>query len=97
MDAELFDGAEYDVADGVSVEIVIWLVPAPLKGSEHRYKYRLALIADDICVLRYDNEAGKGDHRHLGSRQFPYDFRGPDDLAIDFWKDVEKWLKQNGR
>lgn len=27
-------------------------------------KYSLARVADGACVLRYDNEAGKGDHRH---------------------------------
>ena len=25
-----------------------------------------------VCVLRYDNEAGKGDHRHIGSEETPY-------------------------
>jgi Family of unknown function (DUF6516) len=32
----------------------------------YRFKYRLALVADGICVLRYDNETGKNDHRHRG-------------------------------
>ena len=67
-------------------------LPDPVRGSAHLYKYRLALIVDDVCVLRYDNEAGKGDHKHLGNRQLAYDFRSVDDLQIDFWKDVEEWL-----
>lgn len=46
----------------------------------------VALVADGVCVLRYDNEAGKGDHRHLGNREYLYDFRGPDDFRFDFWK-----------
>ena len=25
----------------------------------HGFKYRLALVADGICVLRYDNESGE--------------------------------------
>ena len=45
-------------------ELVIWRLPRPAPGSAHPYKYRLAFIVDDVCVLRYDNEAGKGDHRH---------------------------------
>jgi len=49
---------------GTFTEIVIWLLPRQLRGSAHRYKYRLALIDQEECVLRYDNEAGKGDHRH---------------------------------
>ena len=48
------------------VEIVVWRLDRPVRGSIHRFKYRLALVADSVCVLRYDNEAGKGDHRHIG-------------------------------
>jgi hypothetical protein len=33
---------------GALAEIVLWKVPEPLKGSRHRYKYRLALVADGI-------------------------------------------------
>jgi hypothetical protein len=80
------------VADNATAEVVIWELPDPVRGSAHLYKYRLALIVDDVCVLRYDNEAGKGDHKHLGNRQLAYDFRSVDDLQIDFWKDVEEWL-----
>lgn len=86
-----------DLMDGVTVELVVWRVPSPVKGSAHRFKYRLALIADGVCVLRYDNEAGKGDHRHLGTREFPYDFRDVEQLKVDFWTEVDGWLKTNRR
>lgn len=85
------------IADNAAVELVIWELPSPLRGSSHLYKYRLALIVDDVCVLRYDNEAGKGDHKHLGNRQVPYDFRSVADLQVDFWKDVEEWQSRRGR
>ena len=42
-----------------------------------------------ICVLRYDNEAGKGDHRHVGRVERPYKFVDPETLLVDFWNDVE--------
>jgi hypothetical protein len=61
------------------------------------YKYRLALLNGGDCVLRYDNEAGKGDHRHLGSRELPYEFRDPDQLQVDFWTEVGEWMKLHGR
>jgi hypothetical protein len=33
------------------VEIVVWHLPGPARGSTHRFKYRLALIADGVsCV-----------------------------------------------
>ena len=46
-------------------ELVLWQVPKPVAGSTHAFKYRLAYVVDGICVVRYDNEVGKGDHRHF--------------------------------
>jgi hypothetical protein len=57
------------------VEIVIWKLSKPLPESEHLFKYRLAYIANQTCVLRFDNEAGKGDHKHLDEIEAPYIFR----------------------
>jgi predicted transcriptional regulator len=54
----------------------------------------LALVEKGVSVLRYDNEAGKGDHRHVGRREFAYRFVDLEELKIDFWKDVEEWLKR---
>jgi hypothetical protein len=40
----------------------------------------------------YDNEAGKGDHRHtLGGTEEPYVFTDPETLVNDFLADVEAW------
>lgn len=98
MDAEAHTPFErFGVGDGVHAEIVIWTVPVPLKGSSHHFKYRLALIVDGECVLRYDNEAGKGDHRHVGPREFAYDFRDAEQVKVDFWTEVGEWLNRNGR
>ncbi len=41
-------------------ELVLWRVPVPVKGSLHEYKYRLAYVVKGICVVRYNNEVGKG-------------------------------------
>ena len=73
------------------VEIVIWQLPRMLLGSSHRFKYRLALVVSGECVLRYDNEAGKGDHRHVGGREVPYTFADLDGLLQDFRADVTAW------
>jgi hypothetical protein len=43
------------------------------------------------CVLRYDNEAGKGDHKHIGASETPYTFESPAKLLSDFWNDVDQW------
>jgi hypothetical protein len=39
------------VANGVFAELVLWQLPSPAKGSAHSYKYRLALVADGVCVF----------------------------------------------
>jgi hypothetical protein len=75
------------------VEIVVWRLPRPLRGSTHRFKYRLALVHGGRCVLRYDNEAGKGDHRHIRDVEAPYKFSNPETLLADFWRDVEAWRR----
>ena len=54
---------------GTFAEIVVWRLPRHLPASEHRYKYRLALVDALECVLRYDNESGKGDRRHIGTTE----------------------------
>ena len=42
-------------------------------------------------MLRYDNEPGKGDHRHLGVTEQPYAFVSVDQLLDDFLADVATW------
>ncbi len=79
------------IAEDAFVELVVWHTSRPVRGSSHRLKYRLALVVARECVLRYDNEAGKGDHRHVGNKEMPYQFSGYDRLLNDFWSDVEAW------
>jgi len=66
MKAELLLKERHALPGDAVAELVIWRVPTPIKGCSHPYKYRLALVANGVCVLRYDNETGKGDHRHVG-------------------------------
>ena len=79
------------IAEDAFVELVVWRVPSPVRGSAHGFKYRLALVVEGVCVLRYDNEAGKGDHKHLGEEQMAYTFTTPARLLADFWDDVDRW------
>lgn len=76
------------------VERVVWLLPQPLEGSRHGLKYRLAFVVDGVCVVRYDNERGKGDHRHVGGVEMTYTFTTPESLLADFWNDVQEWRSQ---
>ena len=51
---------------------VVWRVPAPFRGSDHHFKYRLALVAEGVCVLRFDNEAGRETTSMSEDREFAY-------------------------
>lgn len=93
MKAELLMNERHVLDARTFVEIVVWRLDRPARGSVHRFKYRLALVADLKCVLRYDNEAGKGDHRHIGSAETRYKFVDPEALLADFWNDVEAWRR----
>ena len=57
------------VQDGVTVERVVWVLTRPSAERPHGLKYRLYCGRGGRCLVRYDNEAGKGDHRHHGDRE----------------------------
>jgi hypothetical protein len=73
------------------IEVIVWGLPEPLSGSTHSFKYRLAYVVEGECVLRYDNESGKGDHRHIGGKETTYVFISVDQLLDDFLADVARW------
>ena len=91
MNAKLMLNERHAIAENTFVEMVVWQLPSPLSGSHHDFKYRLALVIDGRCVLRYDNETGKGDHKHDGEKEIPYTFTTPQALLEDFWRDADKW------
>lgn len=76
-------------------ELVLWQLPASVPGSAHFYKYRLAYLVNGVCVLRYDNESGKGDHRHFRNQESPYSFETVDELLNAFQRDIERINREN--
>ena len=91
MPAVLLAKAKEVRDDGTIVEVVIWEPTEPLLPSTHRYKYRLYYGASGGCRVRYDNERGKGDHRHIGDREEAYGFTSVEQLLVDFERDVNDW------
>lgn len=85
------------VAADAYVDIVVWRTPASVPPSEHAFKYRLAYVVNNECVLRYDDERGKGDHRHLGTEESAYRFSSSEQLLADFSADIERWNHEHGR
>lgn len=74
--------------DDLIVQLVPWKVPAETIDRPHAIKYRLYCGRSGQCVVRYDNESGKGDHRHYGLAEKPYVFTTPQQLIEDFLDDV---------
>ena len=91
MKAKLLLDERHVLSEDSFVEMVVWRLTSPLSGSLHGFKYRLALVVNGLCVLRYDNEAGKGDHKHKGEKEIPYVFTTPQELLDDFWHEVDNW------
>jgi hypothetical protein len=79
----------FDFSDGGIVEIIIWRVPEAVPPTTHGFKYSLFYGRDGRREVGYDNERGKGDHRHFREVETPYEFNTVEQLIEDFWGDVE--------
>jgi hypothetical protein len=78
------------------VEMVIWDLPRPLPGCSHSYKYRIAYVDRSGCVVRFDNEAGKGDHVHIRGLEAPYAFSTIEALKREFFRAVTQVRDEDG-
>ena len=94
MKAELLLRSKEILSDGAIVEMVIWLLPEPIPGSSHSYKYSLYYGKAGIRIVGFDNERPKGDHCHLDGVEKIYQFMSVDQLVSDFIVAVHKRRKQ---
>jgi hypothetical protein len=76
--------------DGSIVEMTIWQLPKQSSERPHGLKYSLFFGRDGSRIVGYDNERGKGDHKHLGNTESPYSFVSVEKLVADFLADVER-------
>jgi len=90
MKAKLFFRVKHELDDGAIVEMVIWKLPQPLSTTHHGLKYRLYYGKGGKRLVGYDNERGKGDHRHIDRSELAYRFTSPEQLIADFLAGVEK-------
>jgi hypothetical protein len=86
--AELLFHQRIDYDDGGIVEMVLWRVPAPVSPSTHDLKCSLFYGRPGAREIGYDNERGKGDHRHFQGAEMDYAFTTVEQLMADFWSDV---------
>jgi hypothetical protein len=82
--------------DGAIREMVLWQLPRADKERPHSLKYSLYYgTATGECVIRYDNERGKGDHRHYGDYEEAYAFTTEERLVKDFLADIRRHRGEN--
>ena len=89
MKAALIHKTKTTLSNGMIIEAVIWEVPTPVPPSPHNFKYRLVAILDGERIPGYDNESGKGDHKHIATREVPYTFSTVEALLADFLSDLK--------
>jgi Family of unknown function (DUF6516) len=84
------------LSNGCIAEFVVWELPIKTQDRPHGYKYRLYYgDRSGKCLVRYDNETGKGDHKHIGAQEFPYRFVNLDALFRDFDHDIDHVMKKH--
>ncbi len=91
MEAKLVYREKFIYSDGSIREMVLWQLPRKSTDRPHGMKYRLYYgLEDGTCIVRYDNETGKGDHRHYGEHEEPYSFTDVETLVADFLADIAR-------
>jgi len=91
MVAKFIYREKFIYSDGAIREMVLWQLPRKSKDSPHGLKYRLYYgLADGTCLVRFDNESGKGDHVHIGNQEKSYQFIDVETLVADFLAEIGK-------
>jgi hypothetical protein len=76
--------------DGYIVGMVIWKLPKATKDRLHGLKYRL-FYGHGLRIVGYDNERGKGDHKHINEVEVAYKFVSVEKLVADYLADIERF------
>jgi hypothetical protein len=90
MKARLIENRKLRLDDGSIIQIKIWQLPTVIAERPHGLKYSLFYGRPGERIVGYDNEAGKGDHRHYRRREESYRFTTYERLIEDFAEDVRR-------
>ncbi|MFZ4858317.1 MAG: toxin-antitoxin system TumE family protein [Desulfuromonadaceae bacterium] len=93
MKAALISHDRFNDPFGNLVEMKLWSVPVN-DHTLHGVKYSLVYIVNGVRVVGYDNERGKGDHKHIEGAEISYTFIDVDALVKDFRIDVEEFIRR---
>jgi hypothetical protein len=76
--------------DGSFLIIRVWRVADPVPPSAHRFKYSFFYGRPGERLVLFDNERGKGDHKHIGEVESSYAFESIEKLTKDFMIEVRR-------
>ena len=76
--------------DGAIVRMTIWQLPRSTQERPHGLKFTLFYGGPDGRIVGYDNESGKGDHKHIRDVETRYKFIDVETMVADFLADVER-------
>lgn len=82
--------------DGTILAITVWLVPAPVPPSVHRFKYSFFYGRPGVRLVLFDNERGKGDHKHIREVESSHVFENVEKLTADFMAAVRVIQEEEG-
>ena len=75
--------------DGSMVEMTIWRLAEANPERSHELKYSLYYGRAGERLVGFDNERGKGDHKHIGEREMRYRVVSVEQLIADFLADID--------
>ena len=76
--------------DGSFLIIRVWRVVDPVPPSPHRFKYSFFYGRAGKRLVLFDNECGKGDHKHIGEIESGYVFESIAKLTADLMAEVRR-------
>lgn len=68
----------------------VWRLPTADPERPHGLKYSLFFGRPGERIIGYDNEAGKGDHRHYRDHEEAYRFVSLERMIRDFEDDIRR-------
>ena len=90
MVANILYRDKFIYSDGAVREMALWRLPHKTPDRPHGLKYRLYYgLGNGTCLVRFDSETGKGDHKHVGNQEENYRFADVETLVADFLAAIE--------
>ena len=83
--------------DGSFLIIRVWRVVDPVPPSSHQFKYSFFYGRPGERLVLFDNERGKGDHKHIRDVESTYAFESIEKLTVDFLSEVERMRSERER